>query len=89
VDKYTWSNGIRIPLLAFAVFKDYSFVESSNKKVRVYAPTQDVNNTIYKATATNAAKILEFYEDYFNATEHVPIMNLFFTPTSFDEFGTW
>ncbi|CAL8134404.1 unnamed protein product [Orchesella dallaii] len=95
VDKYTWSTKQRWSLLAFTVFKDYSYVESffgkEKKPVKIYAPKEHINskNGLYTSIVSSVAKILTFYEEYFGTSANVPKMELFFVPTTFDDFGTW
>ncbi|ODM89950.1 Aminopeptidase N, partial [Orchesella cincta] len=93
-DKYTWNTKIRMPLFAFTVFKGYSYEQSyfgkEKKIVKVFAPKEDINKAVnvINVTATAAAKILSFYEEYFGSSSNVQKIELFFVSTSYRDFGT-
>ncbi|CAL8134398.1 unnamed protein product [Orchesella dallaii] len=95
VDKYTWSSKLRLPLFAFTVFKDYSYVESffgkEKKSVKIYAHKEEISSKkgLYTSIVSSVAKILSFYEEYFGTSTNVPKMELFFVPTTYTDFGTW
>ncbi|CAL8134402.1 unnamed protein product [Orchesella dallaii] len=94
VDKYTWSTKQRWPLLAFTVFKDYSYVESffgkEKRPVKIYAHKEDISRRMgsYTSIVSSVAKILSFYEEYFGTSTNVPKMELFFVPTTYTELGS-
>lgn len=89
VEKYRWTTRIRLGLLAFGIFKNFSYVESffgsdENKSMRIYTPGDLVRNKELLQTAANAsANILNFYEDYFGTPSHLQKMMVFFAPTVF------
>ncbi|CAL8147096.1 unnamed protein product [Orchesella dallaii] len=88
VDKYRWTTRIRPSLLAFAVFKNYSYVERTfgkeKKPMRIYFPNEYNDKNHFGGVANASANMLTYYyEDYFGTSSHLKGVDIFIIQSYF------